>query len=57
MHTLLEGIKEDFRLRRLQGVPVVSQWIKNLTGVHEDAGSIPGLVWWVKYLALPQTAA
>ena len=25
----------------------------NPTGTHEDAGSIPGLGWWVKGLALP----
>ena len=35
-------ISESFR------VPVVAQWVKNPTSIHEDEGSIPGLTQWVK---------
>ena len=37
----------------LQGVPVVAQRVMNMTSNHEDMGSIPGLVQWVKDLVLP----
>ena len=43
-----EGIK-----KRHQGVPIVAQWLMNLTRNHEVAGLIPGLVPWVKDLAWP----
>ena len=40
----------------MYGVPVVVQWVTNLSRIHEDEGSIPGLSQWIKDPTLPQAA-
>ena len=39
--------------RNAVGVPIVAQWLTNLTRNHEVSGSVPALALWVKDLALP----
>ena len=35
------------------GVPIVAHQVENLTSIHEDVSSIPGLTQWFKDLVLP----
>ena len=49
----LKRQKKKKKKNLTSGVPFVIQCLMNLTGIHEYAGSNPGLAQWVKDPALP----
>ena len=44
--------KDKISRIKIFGVPVVAQWLTNLTGNHKVVDLIPGLAQWVKDLVL-----
>ena len=51
----MKPIRKDLKVLK-DGVPIVAQWVKSTTSIHEDAGSLPGLAQWVKDPLLQQAA-
>ena len=44
----MQDIVEIFQISTLLGVPVMAQWVGNLTSIHEDVSLIPDLTQQVK---------
>lgn len=50
----MTGTPQNHFRSNLEEFLLLVQWVKNLTSIHEDVGSIPVLTQWIKDVALPQ---
>ena len=48
----IPGMKGFNTIKKFLGVSIVTQWVRNLTSIHEDVSLIPGFTHRVKDLAL-----
>ena len=49
-----DKLSQQFKIIKV-GVPIVAQWLTNLTRNHEVVRSVPGLAQWVKDPVLPMS--
>ena len=53
VNQLYRKFKKYKKKKKKKGNSHCGSVVMNPTGIHEDTGSIPGLVWWVRDPALP----
>ena len=49
---MISALSDIKKKKKIYGVPIVTQWVMNPTGILGDANLIPGLTQWVKDPAL-----
>ena len=52
-HTTQQQQKKTAQQKNGQGIPIVVQWLTNLSRNHEVVDSIPGLTQWVEDPVMP----
>ena len=49
---MINELGKTYPLKKYTRIPFVAHQLMNLTRIHEDVGSLPGLTQWVEDLAL-----
>ena len=57
LYKMSTSVYPSYCIKKHNIVPIMAQWVKNPTSIHEDTGLIPGFAQWVKDLALLQAVA